>query len=63
MQASYLLLTAVGADARFNTYFEVDSKAMRKVVDGDDLIDVLEAPATSDGLTLTSVGRFLVKLH
>ncbi len=44
-------------------YFEVDSRAMRKVEDGQDLVLVTEVAATSNGTVLNSSGRFLIKLH
>jgi len=40
-----------------------DSKAMRKVEDGQDLISVGEASVNSSGLSLTSHFRELIKLH
>ena len=42
---------------------EIDSKAMRKVEEGQDVITVAEASAVSNGLTLFSFQRTLVKLH
>ena len=40
-----------------------DSKAMRKVEDGQDLITVIEADAVSDGLVFSAGWRMLLKLH
>jgi len=43
---------------------EIDSKAMRKVEDGQDIVFVAENDQLStSGLTLTSFLRLLVKLH
>jgi len=44
---------------------KIDSKAMRKVEDGEDLIIVLETPAAAMSAACVSVigGRFLLKLH
>ncbi len=44
---------------------DVDSKAMRKVEDGQDLAIVLETGAAANSLSLVSTlgGRFLIKLH
>ncbi len=44
---------------------ELDSKAMRKVDNGEDLITVVEAPATgiSEGVVFRHFNRALVKLH
>jgi hypothetical protein len=41
----------------------VDSKAMRKVEDGSDLILTTEGGPNNDGFVLTSYMRVLVKLH
>ena len=40
-----------------------DSKAMRKVEEGQDVITVIEAGPSSSGLTLVLFQRMLVKLH
>jgi len=57
-----------GTAASFQTVlqtFEIDSRAMRKVESGQDLIEVVEveAGAQSDGCILTGAVRFLIKLH
>ncbi len=43
----------------------IDSKAMRKIQDGQDLISVIESPssATTEGSTTSIFTRTLVKLH
>ncbi len=41
----------------------VDSKAMRKVEEGSQLVFVAETSAGSNGVSLTSAGRVLIKLH
>ena len=41
----------------------VDSKAMRKVEDGQDIAIVLEASGVSNGWTMIKLGRMLIKLH
>ncbi len=60
-------IKVVSAASTFEAGFQkaYDSKAMRKVGDDDDLISVAEAPASgiSEGLTLTSGSRILLKLH
>ncbi len=43
--------------------FDIDSKAMRKVEDGSDLVLVTEFDAIGSGVTVTTLGRFLIKLH
>ena len=40
-----------------------DSKAMRKVEDGQDLATTIEASAVSNGVTVFKAGRLLAKLH
>ncbi len=44
---------------------EIDSKGMRKVEDGEDLILVVESGATAQALSMVSQigGRTLIKLH
>jgi len=41
----------------------VDSKAMRRVDEGQDLIITVETPAIVSSAVVTFCGRFLVKLH
>jgi len=46
------------------TLFEIDSKAMRKVNDGDDIVVVGEVDAVAgSGVILTIAGRLLIKNH
>jgi len=45
------------------TKYTVDSRAMRKVEDGQDLIVVGELSAAGQGFVLHSAGRFLVKTN
>ncbi len=54
--------TAVGFNSTGES-FDIDSKAMRKVVDGEDLITVVETAATSSGVIFQYHDRTLVKLH
>ena len=42
---------------------EFDSKAMRKVEVGQDVISVVETTVASSGALITEGGRYLVKLH
>jgi len=42
---------------------EFDSRAMRKVEDGQDVVTVLETSAISLGAVLTYHDRTLIKLH
>jgi len=41
----------------------IDSRAMRKVEDGQDIVGVVETGVLSDGVVITSFVRTLVKLH
>ncbi len=61
--ASYEFQSAVGTNPNFQTQMTVDSRAMRKVDDGEDVIFVAEAAGISDGFTLIDFGRMLIKLH
>ena len=50
---------------KIGIYKDFDSKAMRKVDVGQDVVTVVETPAVAftDGIIFNAVGRFLVKLH
>ena len=55
-----------GTQASFTSVIttqEIDSKAMRKVEDGEDLVEMAETTAASEGLRLYSFSRILIKLH
>jgi len=45
------------------TRFGVESRAMRKVQDGEDIVFVVELNALGEGIDLFSAGRMLIKLH
>jgi len=57
----------VGAGANFldpkGTMKDLDSRAMRKVDDGQDVALTLETSAVSNGAQVLKTGRMLVKLH
>ncbi len=64
MTGAFNFQSAVGVDAQFESnHYRIDSKAMRKVEDGEASVLVLEAPAFSSGMTVTTAGRQLIKLH
>ena len=42
---------------------EIDSKAMRKVEEGQDIVDVVEGSGLSTGIIVLSFNRTLIKLH
>ena len=54
--------TAVGF-SNVETVRIIDSKAMRKVEDGQDLAEVVESSALSSGLVVGKFTRMLIKLH
>ncbi len=61
----FLFISGIGVDPRqmIDGTYRFDSKAMRKVEEGQDLISVVEASALSDGFVITSFSRTLIKLH
>ena len=62
LQASFDFADATGFTATEQQY-QVDSKAMRKVEDGQDLIEVVELAGTSGGAIIQTQTRMLIKLH
>ena len=60
---SFLFQSAIGVEAQFKGYEEhIDSKAMRKMNDDQDLVLTVEATiALSDGVSIFVAGRFLIK--
>ncbi len=63
MYSEFFLNTAVGFDAGGMVPVEVDSKAMRKVELGQDVILVGEFSAAGNGFIMTVGGRMLLKLN
>ncbi len=59
----FLLGSAVGFSGDFGVAGTFESKAMRKVDDGQDIAMSIEAASTSAGALVTKVGRMLLKLH
>jgi len=57
---SRLFLTSGGQGAQL---FTIDSKAMRKVEDGEDIVEVAENGSASAGMAFNIKWRLLVKLH
>jgi len=55
--------STVGFDGTTGQYIDVDSKAMRKVEEGQDTISVLETSSISSGAVVSIMGRQLIKLH
>ena len=61
---SFSFLTSAGfQQLALGDAMRIDSKAMRKVSDSEDMISVAETSATSEGTLLISFFRTLVKLH
>ena len=54
-------ISGVGVDTDSGRYVPYDSKAMRKVEDGFDVIQVIECPSTS--AQVSDAFRMLIKLH
>ncbi len=60
---SFIFVSGVGFHPTGGVVTRIDSKAMRKVEDGETVIGVLENPSLSLGTSSLVVGRFLIKLH
>ena len=64
LYSSFGFITGVGFEGQMQTMYEVDSKAMRKVDIGQDLVIVGEfASGISEGFTMVAGGRMLVKVN
>ncbi len=61
--ARFVFGTGVGFNPGASTLRYFDSKAMRKVEEGQDRVTVLESASTSEGCIITTSFRMLVKLH
>ena len=57
----FTFVSAVGVDAQAGRRYTIDSKAMRKVSDDQDVVVVGEADAISEGCVITLAGRLLIK--
>ncbi len=61
---SFTFVSGVGFQDPSGTMKSVDSKAMRKIEDGNDLALVIEnSGLAASGVTVTLSGRILIKLH
>ncbi len=65
LMAQFEFFTAAGFDSQGATFKEYDSRAMRKVEDGQDIAIVAESDITglTLGLQVRHGGRLLIKLH
>ncbi len=59
----FLLGTAVGFSGDFGIWKDTESRAMRKVEEGQDLFGSVESSSLSSGLKVIKSGRMLIKLH
>jgi len=64
MASQFLFISGVGVHPNAGEVLRFDSKAMRKVEDGQDIVSVIENFAlAATGTTNTISGRLLIKLH
>jgi len=54
---------ATGIDADGGQQYLIDSRAMRKVEEGQDLIEVIETTDVTSGVITFTFMRTLIKLH
>ena len=59
----FLLASAVGFDSPTGRILHIDSKAMRKVNNDEDVVLVVETGAISSGVNFITAGRLLIKEH
>jgi len=59
----FKFVSSIGFDGTEGQVYTIDSKAMRKVEDGQDVVGVIEASATGNGTQILVSTRLLVKLH
>ncbi len=63
LMGEFAFITGTGFDPVGGIMKEYDSRAMRKVEDGEDVSIVVQASAVSAGITIAKTGRMLIKLH
>ena len=61
--SQFLVVSAIGMESAAGISKDFDSRAMRKVEEGQDLVITIENSSLSNGTTLTEASRILVKLH
>ena len=59
----FTFVTGIGIDADGGTNYSIDSKAMRKVNDDEQVIVVVEGSGSGGGAGITIIGRMLIKEH
>ena len=60
---AFTLVSGVGFDGRSGQVVDIDSKAMRKVDIGQDVVIVAESDTPSSGYDFTVGGRMLIKVN
>ncbi len=63
LQGDFTFLSGVGVMEIGGQLKDVDSRAMRKVEDGQDLVGIVETSSLSTGAVAGFAGRQLIKLH
>ncbi len=63
LAGTFTFVSGVGFEQPSGTLAQVDSRAMRKVENGQDFVMVLENSGLPDGSANITAGRFLIKLH
>jgi len=63
LSSDFSFISAVGFDAAGGYSVDIDSKAMRKVNDDEDVILVAETASVASGALYTIAGRLLIKEH
>ena len=65
LMSDFTFVTGTGFDASGGRTYSIDSKVMRKVDDGQDIVIVgeLDSAAASDGFQMVIGGRILIKDH
>ncbi len=61
--ANFNFVSGAGFESNAGQTWTLDSKAMRKVSEDEDLVGVIESSAISDGVIVTAMGRLLIKEH
>jgi len=59
----FVVSSAVGLLESMVNWKDFDSRAMRKVEEGQDLAAVVESGSISTGVVVIKSGRILIKLH
>ena len=63
MLAEFVFGDATGFIGDSGVHYSIDSKAMRKVNNDQNVIIVVQGAAQGEGSLISSMGRFLIKLH